>query len=66
ESLSFPAGTLSILHPHERLLEAGAFHATLVLVAGEGLPAVPLQVPPSGLSLKENARVSRLVALALA
>ncbi|MFQ5896336.1 MAG: deoxycytidine triphosphate deaminase, partial [Nitrospinota bacterium] len=32
ESLSLPAGFLSVLHPHERILEAGAFHPTLVLV----------------------------------
>ena len=48
----------ALLQPREALLEQGAFHPTLSV--GE-LGPVPLSVPPAGIRLKENARVSTLL-----
>jgi len=47
------------LQTRDELLARGAFHPTLRVTA---LPRVPLSVGGSGIRLKENARVSTLVA----
>jgi hypothetical protein len=47
------------LQTRTELLEGGAFHPTLTV---NSLPWVPLSVGGAGLKLKENARVSTLVA----
>jgi hypothetical protein len=57
ESLSTD-GTV-VLQPRDALVERGASHPTLHV---RELPHVPLTVPEAGLHLKENARVSMLVA----
>jgi hypothetical protein len=46
------------LQPRVAVAERGASHPTLSVAA---LPRVPLSVPPAGLRIKENARVSTLV-----
>jgi hypothetical protein len=48
-----------VLQPRDALVERGASHPTLHVT---DLPRVPLSVPEAGLHLKENARVSTLVA----
>ena len=48
------------LQPRTELLERGASHPTLHV---ESLPRVPLSVGGAGLKLKENARVSTVVAI---
>ncbi len=48
------------LQPRTALVERGCSHPTLGV---SELPAVPLTVPPAGIQLKENARVSTLVPL---
>jgi len=58
ESLA-ESGLSFTLQTREELLERGAFHPTLRVT---DLPRVPLSVGGAGLSLKENARVSTLVA----
>lgn len=52
-------GTRFTLQTREELLERGAFHPTLQVSA---LPRVPLAVGGPGIKIKENARVSTLVA----
>ena len=47
------------LQPRQELLERGATHPTLTLTE---LPRVPLSVGGAGIKLKENARVSTLLA----
>ena len=65
ESLKLDGGHLAHVYPLERLLMAGARHAAFVVDA----PRDPLQtllgVGEAGCSLKENARISRLVATRL-
>lgn len=48
-----------VCQPRTELLERGASHPTLHV---RELGRVPLSVPPAGLDLKENARVSTLLA----
>jgi hypothetical protein len=48
-----------VLQPRRELVERGASHPTLHVT---DLSRIPLTVPPAGLQLKENARVSTLVA----
>lgn len=57
ESLS--GAGIAHLQPRTALVERGATHPT---VSVSDLPRIPLTVPPAGLHLKENARVSTLVA----
>jgi hypothetical protein len=45
------------LQPRRELVERGASHPTLRVTT---LPRVPLTVPPAGIQVKENARVSTL------
>lgn len=52
-------GLTFTLQTRRELLERGAFHPTLSV---SDLPRVPLSVGGDGLDLKENARVSTLVA----
>ena len=59
ESLSLPADERPVLQTRDELLARGAFHPTLHV---ESLERVPLVVGGAGLLLKENARVSSLLA----
>jgi hypothetical protein len=53
-------GLITIL-PHERLLAAGASHATFMIENLDENVCVPIHVGPAGLKIKENARVSKAV-----
>ena len=59
ESLSTPDGLSPVLQPHEAVLAHGAAHPALHV---RSLGTVPLSVGGAGLRLKENARVSTLLA----
>lgn len=59
ESLSAPDDVTPVLETREALLARGAFHPTLHV---DSLDVVPLSVGGAGLRLKENARVSTLLA----
>ena len=59
ESLSAPDDLSLVLQPHEAVLTRGAAHPTLHIRSFE---TVPLSVGGTGLRLKENARVSTLLA----
>ncbi|OVE85701.1 dCTP deaminase/dUTPase family protein [Natronolimnobius baerhuensis] len=50
-----------LLQPRNELLARGGSHPSVQV--GSHLPLVPLTVPDGGLEIKENARVSTLVAL---
>jgi deoxycytidine triphosphate deaminase len=56
---SLATDDLLVLQPRDAILERGASHPTLHVRA---LGRVPLTVPDAGLKIKENARVSTLVA----
>ena len=60
ESLKLKEGELALVSPHPRLLQAGASHGTFNALGETGLETL-LSVTEGGCSLKENARVSRLV-----
>jgi hypothetical protein len=51
-------GEAAQLQPRVELVERGVSHPTLRV---DDLPLVPIAVPPAGIQLKENARVSTLV-----
>jgi deoxycytidine triphosphate deaminase len=59
ESLSAPDDLSFVLQARDELRARGAFHPTLHV---RSLEAVPLAVGGAGLELKENARVSTLLA----
>lgn len=57
---SLAGGATAVVQPRTALLERGASHPTVSVAA---LPRLALQVGGAGLSLKENARVSTVVAV---
>ena len=59
ESLSAPDDLSLVLQPHEAVLARSAAHPTLHV---RSLGTVPLSVGGAGLRLKENARISTLLA----
>ena len=59
ESLAAPEDVSPVLQTREAVRARGAFHPTLHV---ESLDAVPLSVGGAGIRLKENARVSTLLA----
>lgn len=62
ESLSAPVDVDLVLQPRDEVRARGASHPTLHLGGDEPLDAVPLAVPDGGIRIKENARVSTLLA----
>jgi hypothetical protein len=63
ERVKIPAKGLVMILPHERLLAAGASHATLIIENLDENVCVPIHVGPAGLKIKENARMSKAVVL---
>ncbi len=59
ERLSPAEGRIVLILPHERLLAAGCSHGTAVLTQVDESVTVPVHVGPEGISIKENARVSK-------
>ncbi|MEW6350819.1 MAG: dCTP deaminase [Thermodesulfobacteriota bacterium] len=59
ETIPSAEGRVVLIVPHERLLAAGCSHGTVVVARLDGSVTVPLHVGPEGLSIKENARVSK-------
>ncbi|QLH81590.1 dCTP deaminase [Halosimplex pelagicum] len=60
ESLALPEDTIARVQTRDAVVARGAFHPTLEL---SELGRVPLSVGGAGLGLKENARVSTVVAV---
>jgi deoxycytidine triphosphate deaminase len=59
ESLSVPEDVALVLHTRAAVRARGAFHPTIHV---DSLDAVPLSVGGAGLRIKQNARVSTLLA----
>ena len=57
---SLPGSTPVSLQPRVELAERGCSHPTMRVTA---LPRMPLSVPPAGIQLKQNARLSTLCPL---
>ncbi len=62
ETLSIPDGVSLVFQTRDAVRARGAFHPTLHLGASETLDPVPLTVGPCGIKIKENARLSTLLA----
>ena len=62
ERIDPPQGTAVMIVPHERLIAAGGSHPAIVVDRISEDVSVLLQVGVEGLSIKENARVSKAVA----
>lgn len=61
ESLELAEDEVALLEPHDRLLRAGASHAS-VFLRGRAAPVhALLQTDVLGLSIKQNARLSRVL-----
>ena len=60
ERVTLGENELALVLPHERLLQAGASHGAFSATGETGLKTL-LTVSEQGCSIKENARVSRLV-----
>lgn len=58
-----PIDGLGLLSPHPRLLKSGSTHTTLVVHEWKGDYVLPLDVGGTGLKLKQNSRVSKLLVL---
>jgi len=61
EALSLSEGQRAQVVPHQRLLQAGATHATFIIDAAQDPVEVLLTVGEAGCHIKENSRVSRLL-----
>jgi len=62
ETLSVPEGMTLVLQTRDAVRTRGAFHPTLHLGTGESLDPVPLTVGAGGIKIKENARLSTVLA----
>jgi len=62
ETLSIPEGVSLVFQTRDAVRARGAFHPTLHLGAAETLGPVPLSVGAGGIWIKENARLSTLLA----
>ncbi|MFD1642017.1 dCTP deaminase [Halohasta litorea] len=62
ETLSIPADVSLVVQTRDAVRARGAFHPTLHLGASETLGPVPLTVSQGGINIKENARLSTLLA----
>lgn len=65
EVVTLAANHIAYVQPHERLLDAGAHHPTFYFRAQRPYLETLLTVGSGGLSIKENARVSKLLVLDL-
>jgi hypothetical protein len=63
ETINIPPRGLIMILPHERLLAAGASHAPIAIEDLDQNVCVPIHVGPSGLKIKQNARVSKAIVL---
>jgi len=63
ERIKIPTNSLLMILPHERLLAAGSSHAPLAVENLDQKISVPIHVGLAGLKIKQNARVSKAVAL---
>jgi hypothetical protein len=63
ESIKIAGEGLILIVPHERLLAAGASHTTSIIENLDKNVCVPIHVGPVGLKIKENARLSKAIAL---
>jgi len=63
ESLSLPENAIGLLIPSPRITHSGASHATQILFGENERIIVPLFVPSCGIRIKQNARVSQLLAV---
>ncbi len=64
ETVKSAGNGLILVFPHNRLLAAGAWHASLVVDTLDRDFRMPLHVGPEGLAIKQNARVSRAIVFA--
>jgi len=63
EELALPPHHLAIIQPHERLIETGVTHNTLLITEpGQELSTL-IQVCQADARIKENARISKLIIL---
>ncbi|RJP19587.1 MAG: hypothetical protein C4520_12645 [Candidatus Abyssobacteria bacterium SURF_5] len=63
EELVLPPHHLAIIQPHERLIECGVTHNTLLVTdPGQKLSTL-IQVCQADVRIKENARISKLIIL---
>jgi deoxycytidine triphosphate deaminase len=65
EALNLPPGTMAIILPHERISQNGAYHSALLIHTPLPHAEVLLQVGKVGIEIKENARISYLLAFGL-
>lgn len=59
EIITPPENSLIVIVPHERIVAAGISHPTIVVDKIDENLSVSIQVGPEGISLKENARLSK-------
>jgi hypothetical protein len=61
EIITAPQNSLIMIFPHERIVAAGISHPTIVVDKVDENLCISIHVGPEGISIKENARVSRAV-----
>lgn len=66
ETVALHSNHIAYIQPHERLLDAGAHHPTFYFRDERPNLEVLLTVGSGGLSIKENARLSKLLVLDIA
>lgn len=63
EGVDLDEDELGLVHPHPRLMEAGGHHASFIVSGKQEAITTLLWVGATGLDIKENSRVSRLLIL---
>ena len=61
EKLNLQEGMIALLQPKQELMRNGSHHPPLILTHEDQLQTIILSVGSSGINIKQNARVSRLI-----
>ena len=63
EEIKIASPGLIVIFPNQRLLSAGASHASLVLANFDQKTCAQIHVGPQGLKIKQNARISTAIVI---
>jgi len=63
EFIMLPENATGYIVPHARLLQSGVSHYTIVVTGTTNKISIPVNIPETGIDIKENSRVSSLLVI---